>query len=226
MDGNGRWARLRNRKRAFGHIKGAKKSLEIVRFCSEKNLPYLTLFALSTENTLRPKGELVALLQLIEDNLKHSRALLNELDIRFSCIGDLRFFPDSIQNELMSFEKETKTNKGMNLILALNYGGQQEIFQAVKLVLKQQKDKLICESDLNQEKWASFLSSSRFPPPDLILRTGGQMRLSNFYLWSAAYSELYFCPSLWPDFSKEELDKILQDFLSKKRKFGLVSENL
>ena len=223
MDGNGRWAGRRGHRRVFGHIRGAGKAKEAVRVCSEMGVPFLSLFAFSTENAGRPPAEVDFLIKLFEKILMEQSSLLQELNIRLNFLGDMTFFPESARNRLSALVARSKENTGLNLILALNYGGRQEIVQGMKRLAEEARDGKIRPGEINETFAGRLFPSSAFPPPDLIIRTGGEMRLSNFYLWSAAYSELYFTPTLWPDFSREHFIQIIQKFFTKERKFGTVA---
>ena len=224
MDGNGRWAELRKHQRIFGHVQGAKKAREMIYFFSKNKLPFLSLFAFSTENALRPKKEVESLDQLLQKNLFKHQDFLEDLDIRFCVLGDISFFSESIRKSLHALVERSKNNQGMCLILALNYSGRQEILQGAKDLIKKARESSNSLENLDEKSLASFFSSSAFPEPDIIIRTGGQTRLSNFYLWSAAYSELHFTETLWPDFDSKELETILKTFLSRPRKFGKLLE--
>lgn len=220
MDGNGRWAEQHRHKRIFGHIQGAKTTRRLIQYCSQLKIPFLSLFALSTENVQRPEVEIKGLKNLLEKNfLKHSQLLMKK-QIKLHILGDLSVFSANLQNLCKQLCEKTKNHQGLNLIVALNYGGQQEILRAVQEIAKEVKKDNIQIKDINKKSLSSFLCSSSFPPPDLIIRTGGQVRLSNFYLWSSAYSELYFTDILWPDFDKKCLNKALQNFNKTQRRFG------
>ena len=221
MDGNGRWAESKNHKRFYGHVKGAKRARELVEICSQLKLPYLSLFALSTENFLsRPETEISALQKLLQRIfLKYSDFLLKN-QIRLNFIGDLSVFSPQLKKLCHDLSEKTKRNQGLNLILALNYGGRQEILQAFKKLAKEVKENSLKPENLNETRISSFFSSSQFPEPDLIIRTGGEVRLSNFYLWSASYSELYFTRVLWPDFKRKDLSQAFEHFRKVKRRYG------
>lgn len=223
MDGNGRWAESKNHKRFFGHVKGAKKAQWVVDICSQLNLPCLSLFALSTENFLsRPKTEISALQRLLKKVfLKHSDFLMKR-QIKLSFLGDLSVFSSSLQNLCQDLSEKTKDNSGLNLIVALNYGGRQEILQAFQKLAKEIRGDSLSLQSLNEKSITPFFSSSQFPEPDLIVRTGGEARLSNFYLWSASYSELYFTKTLWPDFGREDLNSTFESFRRARRKYGKI----
>jgi len=224
MDGNGTWAELKKHRRFFGHVKGVNSSLAIIRHCSKIKIPYLSLFALSTENLYRPQSEVETLFKLLEKTFKKHSSFLFQKSIRLSFIGDLLALPPSLQKLCKQFEEETKSHQGLNLIIALNYGGQQEILRAFKQTYKHYFEKSYHPKeltvDLTKDKLSSFFPSSRYPDPDLMIRTGGERRLSNFYLWSLAYTELYFTRTLWPDFNSKDLDLILEDFYQRKRLYG------
>ena len=221
MDGNGRWAEKQKHKRIVGHVRGAKRALSLIKYCSKTGLKFLSLFALSAENTLlRPKVEIKALTRLLEKIfLKHS-LLLQQENIKLNILGDLSVFPSSLQNLCQKICLKTKHHQGLNLIVALNYGGRQEILHAVRKIAQNIKIGSLQPKDIHQKSLPSFFSSSQFPDPDLIVRTGGQFRLSNFYLWSSAYSEFYFTDTLWPDFDKKCLNKALKTFQKTQRRFG------
>ena len=220
MDGNGNWARKKGHQRVFGHVQGLKNTLTILKHCSDIKVPYLTLFALSSENLHRPLNELESLKKLLKKALNQYADLLFERQMLFDFIGDISIFSKEIQNRLYEIQEKTKAHSGLNLILALNYGGRQEIQQAfhkaLSYCLKEKK------KSLEEKDWIPFFPSSKYPSPDLIVRTGGQMRLSNFYLWSSAYSELFFTKKLWPEFTTQDLDVILEDFYKRKRNFGRI----
>ncbi|MGI9548777.1 MAG: polyprenyl diphosphate synthase [Bdellovibrionales bacterium] len=222
MDGNGRWAHQRKHKRFFGHTQGAKTAQAIVSKCVDLNIPYLSLFTLSTENTLRPESELVALVKIFEKILAKEVAFLMEKKIRLCVLGDVSFFSDQLQDQITHLQEKTKNHQGLTLIIALNYGGRQEIVNGARSVFQKIQSGELKEEDLGEEQFASFLPSSQFPEPDLIIRTGGNLRLSNFYLWSAAYSELYFTETLWPDFDEKCLNLALKKYSVTERKFGVL----
>ena len=220
MDGNGRWAEKRNHRRIFGHVQGARQARAFIQFCSQAGIPFVSLFALSTENLLRPQSEVTALKKLLKKVfLKHSDFLMKER-IKLHIVGDISVFSSDLQNLLKELCKKTKSHPGLNLIVALNYGGRQEILKGVQTIVKEIEEKRIQAKNLNENFLSRFFDTSPFPPPDLIIRTGGQTRLSNFYLWSSAYSELYFTETFWPDFNKACLEKALQKFHETQRRFG------
>lgn len=220
MDGNGRWAKQRSHHRIFGHIRGAWRAKELIETCSQKKIPFLTLFAFSRENSQRPSNEILALFRLFEKALLRHSMLLKKHQIKLHILGDISFFTDKISQSLENLKEQTKNHKGLNLILALNYGGQQEILSGIKKLTLDAIKGHINPPDIDKALLEKYLPSGPFPPPDLIIRTGGQTRLSNFYLWPAAYSELYFTSVLWPDFTKKTLNEALEKFFQTERRFG------
>ena len=197
-----------------------KTARSIIQYCSQLKLPFLSLFALSAENILRPKNEVQALTSLLEKVfIQHSHFLIQE-QIKLHILGYLTVFSSKLRNLCEKLCEETKNHQGLNLIVALNYSGRQEIVQAFKKAAKEVERNAMQIKDINESSLSSFFCSSSFPPPDLIIRTGGQVRLSNFYLWSSAYSELYFTETLWPDFDEKCMDQALQQFSRAQRRFG------
>lgn len=219
MDGNRRWAEQNKHFFAIGHSKGSKTAKNIILECKKLKIPYLTLFTLSTENISRPQVEVSALIQLFEQSLKKNAKFLVEENIKLEILGDSLFLPHKTKELLNSIKKDTSQNTGMTLILALNFGGRWDILQGVKKLLDDDKNQ---NQELTEESLASYLPSSQFPAPDLIIRSGGHLRMSNFYLWSAAYSEFYFTDCLWPDFDSKTLHKALEQYSKTERKFGVL----
>ena len=203
MDGNGRWAKIRNENRIQGHIKAKKSVRESIEFCVEKKIKYLTLFAFSTENWKRPKLEVQALMNLLNNVISDELNTLKNQNIKLKVIGDLSPLPKKTKESLELAINETSKNKGLCLILAINYSGKWDIFNATKKILET-KQKLDL-ANFNEKVFEKNLSTYNIPDPELIIRTSGEERISNFYLWQAAYSELYFTDILWPDFNKNEL---------------------
>lgn len=224
MDGNGRWARRRGLPRVFGHRKGVEVARRIITKAREIGIPYLTLFAFSKENWQRPRGEVSALLELLEDYLKKELPTLIEKEIRFRMIGDLEDFPETLRKLIERVEEETSGLKKMTLVLALSYSGRAEILRAMKMFGEYVKKGLIAPHELTEENVRSFFYFPELPDPDLLIRTSGEQRVSNFFLYQLAYTELYFTPTLWPDFSEEEFLKAIIDFQNRERRFGRVYE--
>ncbi len=226
MDGNGRWAKQRKHNRFFGHIRGAKVAYSIIEECAKINLKYLTLYAFSTENWKRPKTEVSLLMSLLLKHLAKEQKKLMDNNISFHTIGNTQELPIEVQKLLSETYEVTKNNTGMKLTFALNYGGKQEIINATKEMYKSIEDGKIKASDINQDLFNSYLQSSFLPNPDLIIRTSNEQRLSNFFLWQAAYSEFYFCEKFWPDFDLSDLNNAIDSFNNRSRRFGNIDSKL
>ena len=211
MDGNGRWAKKQGKIRTFGHNAGAKKVIEITKRVSQLGVKYLSLYAFSTENWKREKSEVDFLMKLLSKFLKKELKTLMENNIKFRIVGDLSKFSKSLQNVINNTIEKTKNNSGMTQILAINYGSRDEIIRAVNSIEK----KTITPKDLE-----NALDTKDFCDVDMMIRTGGEKRLSNFLLWQSAYAELFFTKTLWPDFSLEELDHIIMNFKQRERRYG------
>jgi undecaprenyl diphosphate synthase len=222
MDGNGRWAKKRLFHRVKGHEKGSETVRTIVRSCREIGIAHLTLYAFSTENWQRPKTEVAALMTLLKKFLKSEQKELTENNTRLNAIGQIERLPVDVQEELKQVMSVTKKNDGMQLNLALSYGGRAEIVKMVKDIAKKVKDGKIELDVITPELVSEHLYTSKLPDPDLLIRTGGDMRVSNFLLWQIAYTEIYVTDTLWPDFGKEEFVKILLDYQRRERRFGKV----
>ena len=226
MDGNGRWAKRQGKPRIFGHEKGAKTVREIIQEVSEIGIPYLTLYAFSTENWKRPKLEVEALMHLLSRYLKKEVAIMQENNIRLNAIGDLESLPSKVRKELYKAMEQTQNNTSTTVSLALAYGGQQELLQMTQqLALRVQQGQLTPQQ-ITPELIQQTLYTQNIPPVDLLIRTSGECRISNFLLWQIAYAELYFTDILWPDFSPEELRKALANYQNRERRFGKTSEQL
>ena len=217
MDGNGRWAKMRNLGREEGHKAGAKSVQEVVEICARLGIDYLTLYAFSKENWKRPKSEISMLWKLLENYLKEEHKVLIKNRLRLRVIGQKNGLPASVLRELRRVENLTKAFQKMTIVLALNYGGRAEIVEAVKKLCW---DKSCDVDSLDEEKFASYLSTSGIPDPDLLIRTSGEMRLSNFLLWQIAYAEIWITKEYWPDFKKKDLLQALVDFQKRERRFG------
>jgi undecaprenyl diphosphate synthase len=222
MDGNGRWAKKRLLNRINGHEKGSETVRTIVRTCREIGISYLTLYAFSTENWQRPKTEVKALMALLKKFLHSERKEMVENNIRLRVIGQLDRLPAEVREALDQTMAATKEQTGMNLILALSYGGRAEIVRMVREVAEKIKRGIIDPQAVNEGLVSDHLYTRDIPDPDLLIRTSGEMRISNFLLWQIAYTELFVTTTLWPDFSKEELLQILKDFQARVRRFGAV----
>ena len=226
MDGNGRWAKGMGRPRALGHEEGAKMVKRIVKSCAEKGIEYLTLFAFSTENWLRPKKEVNTLMRILVKSLRSELQTLVENDIQLRTIGDTKNLPEVVQSELEEVVTQTKSNTRMVLTLALSYGSRQEIANALQEISAKVKKGLISPSDIDEKLINSHLYTCFMPEVDLLIRTSGEYRLSNFMLWQCAYAELYFTDTYWPDFDSKELDKALASYQKRERRFGKTTEQL
>ncbi len=226
MDGNGRWAKSRGYDRTMGHIKGARVAKKIIEFCTEQKLPYLTLYAFSTENWLRPQLEVNFLMRLLFKNLKRERKTLVKNNIRFQAIGDLSRLPDFVAKEVAESIEATKNNTGMVLTFALSYGGRQEITKSVQKIAEMVKSGDLNPEEITEELVAKCLPSHPLPDADLIIRTSGENRLSNFLMWQSAYSEIYITDKLWPDYKEQDLIKAISVFQSTERRYGKTSEQI
>jgi undecaprenyl diphosphate synthase len=219
MDGNGRWAESRGIPRVEGHRRGVERSKEVIEVAVELGLKALTLYTFSTENWRRPSAEVTTLMKLLEIYLKNELEKLRKNGVVFKPIGDIARLPDFIQAILKEAEEKTADNKGMVLTTALSYSGRNEILRAVKKVIASGMK----PEDLTEEVFESYLDTAGHLPPDLIIRTSGEMRISNFLLWQSAYSEFYFTDTLWPDFNKDEFLLAIQDYKRRDRRFGSVT---
>ncbi|MDK2042359.1 di-trans,poly-cis-decaprenylcistransferase [Aliarcobacter butzleri] len=213
MDGNGRWAKQRGLKRTAGHEEGAKVVREITKFCAKIGIEYLTLYAFSTENWARPKLEVEYLMKLLEKHLKNELEVFLENNIRFKAIGDLSKFSKSLQNIIKQIEEKTSSCSGLTQVLALNYGSKDEIIRAIKKLNEQ-------NLEITEENLESCLDTAGMSPVDLLIRTSGEVRLSNYLLWQNAYAEMFFTKTYWPDFSVAEFKQILDDYKNRERRFG------
>ncbi len=220
MDGNGRWAQMRGRPRTFGHIKGARVAKKIITRCMEEGVETLTLFAFSTENWLRPQIEVNFLMTLLKRYLVREADTLVKENIRFLMIGDPDRVPADLMQIIRATEARTATNDGLNLIFALNYGSRAEITAAVQKIATEVADGILDPSQITEQLIQKHLQTAELRDPDLIIRTSGETRISNFLLWQAAYSEFYFSPVLWPDFTVDHLMHALQEFQLRERRYG------
>jgi len=220
MDGNGRWAKKRKLPRLIGHKEGVKSVRVIVRLCGELNIKYLTLYTFSTENWNRPPKEVSFLMNMMNNLIKSEVKELNENNVKLKFIGNRTLLSKNMQKEIYKAEIFTKDNKGLTLLLALSYGARDEIITAVKKIMDSYKTDESFKID--EESFKKFLYTKNIPDPDLIIRTSGEKRLSNFLIYQSAYSEIYFTDVLWPDFREEELLNALKDFSKRKRRFGKV----
>jgi undecaprenyl diphosphate synthase len=226
MDGNGRWAKEKGKDRLFGHYNGVESVRNIVEGCAELQIEYLTLYAFSTENWDRPKDEVTGLMELLVKTIRTEVATLNKNNIRLHVIGNIDMLPANARKELNEACEETKSNTGLSLIMALSYSSRWEIVNAVKNIGKEIKNGKIEPNEITDEIFKQHLCTAVFPDPELMIRTSGEYRISNFLLYQLAYSELYFTETLWPDFRKENLYEALLDYQNRERRFGKTSEQL
>lgn len=226
MDGNGRWAKSQNKERTFGHKNAIKAVREAISACNEVGIPYLTLYTFSTENWNRPTEEVDTLMNLLSSTLLQEAEEIFSKGIRIRAIGDLEALPENVRNQLYNIMELTKNNTKGNLTLALSYGSQKEILNAVKELCKKVKNGDIDENDIDEKLFEQYLYTKEIPPVDLLIRTSGEVRVSNFLLWQIAYAEMQFIDVLWPDFTKETFFQCILDYQTKERRFGKISEQL
>lgn len=219
MDGNGRWATERGKDRSFGHQAGVETVRRITSECTRLGVKYLTLYTFSTENWNRPEAEVSALMGLVLANLEDE--IFQKNNVRFRVIGDVKRLPVEVQQKLRETEEHTKNNTAMTMVVALSYSSRWEITQAVKNIIEEQKNSAdFSVDDITEKMLSEHMQTSFMPDPDLLIRTGGELRISNYLLWQIAYSELYFCDTYWPDFKEEDLHKAIADYQNRQRRFG------
>ena len=226
MDGNGRWAKQKGAARIFGHKNAIKAVREVTEGCAELGGDCLTLYAFSTENWARPKAEVSGLMSLLVATIKDELPTLQKNNISLHSIGDRSELPKETRAKLESAIQETSTNTGLKLILALNYSGKWDLTQATKAIAVDVKAGTINPEDIDQSVIAGYLSTAGFPDPELLIRTSGEMRISNFLLWQMAYTEMFFTPVLWPDFRREHLFEAILAYQGRERRFGKISEQV
>lgn len=226
MDGNGRWAKEKGEDRLFGHFHGVESVRNIVEGCAELGVECLTLYAFSTENWDRPEYEVVGLMELLVSTIRKEVESLDKNNIRLHVIGDMSMLPEYARNELNEALDITKDNTGLNLIMALSYSGRWELLNAVKNIAWEVKNGRLNVDEINQDILQKFLCTSGFPDPELMIRTSGEFRISNFLLYQLAYAELYFTNVRWPDFRKENLYEAIVDYQNRERRFGKTSEQV
>ncbi|MFA5400436.1 MAG: isoprenyl transferase [Dehalococcoidia bacterium] len=216
MDGNGRWASRRRKPRLYGHKQGALHARDFVEIFAEYGIPYLTLYAFSTENWSRPKAEVDGIIKLLSENLDRAVKIAHEQNIRIRHLGKEDRLPEAIRRKARAAIEKTSNNSGLTVNVAFNYGGRSEIVNAAQQIIRSR----IKSDSLDEHVFSRYLYTAGIPDPDLFIRTGGEMRISNFLIWQSAYAELYFTPVLWPDFGRDELEKALTDFGRRQRRFG------
>ncbi|HNP95206.1 MAG TPA: isoprenyl transferase [Cyclobacteriaceae bacterium] len=226
MDGNGRWAKNKGAARIFGHRNAIQAVKDVTEGCGELGIKYLTLYAFSTENWGRPKEEVDGLMELLVNTLKKEINSLHENQVKLKTIGDIGHLPKLCQDNLKEAIEATSNNSGLTLILALSYSGRWEIVEATKVIAQELKDGKISQADINEEFFSKYLKTKGIPDPELLIRTSGEMRISNFLLWQIAYTEMYITKTLWPDFRKETLYEAICEYQARDRRFGKVMESI
>ena len=226
MDGNGRWAKRQGMARMFGHRQGVETVHRITVAAAELGIEYLTLYAFSTENWNRPKEEVDALMSLLVDTIAKETPTLMKNNVRLTTIGDLTRLPENAQQKFRACMEQTSVNTGLNLVIALSYSARWEIIQATRNIALALQQGTILVEDINEELITSFLTTKQMPDPDLLIRTSGELRISNFLLWQLAYAELYFTDCLWPEFTEEEFYCAIVDYQHRERRFGKTSEQV
>jgi len=226
MDGNGRWALKHGMDRVGGHHEGVNSVRDIAEAAASLGIKYITLYTFSTENWNRPKDGVDALMSLFVETIVKELDTLNKNDIRLNAIGDLKSLPDNNYNKLIKTMKQTASNSSMTLTLAMSYSSRWEIINAVKNIVSDVKSNTLDSNDINEDLFENYLTMSGIPNPELLIRTSGELRISNYLLWQIAYTELYFTDVLWPDFREEELYKAIVEYQDRERRFGLTSEQL
>jgi undecaprenyl diphosphate synthase len=222
MDGNGRWAQLRGKPRTYGHVKGARIAKKIITHAADLKLKNLTLYAFSSENWFRPEGEVSFLMTLLGRYLKKESMNLHKKNIRFDVIGEVNKLPENIQKAIKQTKELTKNNTGLSLAFAISYGSRQEIVLAAQALAKKVQSGELTVDQITETSLSNNLMTAGTPDPDLIIRTSGESRLSNFLMWQASYSELYFSPVLWPDYTVKDFNEAIQFYLGRERRFGKV----
>ncbi len=226
MDGNGRWAKEKGQDRLYGHFHGVESVRNIVEGCAELGVGYLTLYAFSTENWDRPENEVMGLMTLLVETIRKETETLNKNNIRLHVIGDIEMLPESARQALNESLQITSTNTGLNLVMALSYSSRWELVQAVRHIAEDVKAGKIDPVAINQDTVQAYLATSNFPDPELMIRTSGEYRISNFLLYQLAYAELYFTDVRWPDFRKENLYEAILDFQKRERRFGKTGDQV
>lgn len=223
MDGNGRWAKRKGAARIFGHRNAIQAVKDITEGCGEIGIKYLTLYAFSTENWGRPKEEVDGLMELLVNTLQKELSTLHENQVRLLTIGGIDHLPLVCQQNLIEAKESTKNNSGLTLLLALNYSGRWELVRAAQKMASDVKSGAIGFEDINEARFAGYLDTAGIPDPELLIRTSGEIRISNFLLWQMAYSELYFTKTLWPDFRREDLYEAICEYQKRERRFGVLT---
>lgn len=226
MDGNGRWAEERNRPRTFGHREGVHSVRDIVEASGQLGIKYLTLYTFSTENWRRPKTEVAVLMRLLIKSLRDETDKLHENNVRLQAVGNLDVLPLSVLRELQEGIRKTRNNKLMTLVLALSYSGRWDILNSVKNIASDHKHGKFNIGEINEKLFSNYLVTKEIPDPDLLIRTGGDYRISNFLLWESAYTEFFFSKVFWPDFRRKELYEAVREFQSRERRYGMTTKQI
>ena len=224
MDGNGRWAKARGLAREFGHRRGSEVFMEIARYCKLIGIKYLTVYAFSTENWNRPESEVAALMRLLESYLKNCIKTANKNNMRVRVIGEISRLSENFQEKIRNLEEVSSVNTGLNLTIAINYGSRDEMIRAVKHMIADHDAGKLSADDIDADTFSSYLDTRGLPDPDLLIRTSGEQRLSNYLLWQLAYAEFYFTDVPWPAFDKNELKKAIDAYNKRERRFGGLKE--
>lgn len=224
LDGNGRWAKSKGMPRNFGHVQGAKNVETICEAASDLGVKYLTVYAFSTENWKRPEAEVNALMSLLRNYMKTCAKSAQKHRMRVRIIGDLDGLADDIRESILDLEETTKNNEGLNFQIALNYGSRDEMIRGMRKMMKDCLDGKLGLEDITEERFSTYLDTKDIPDPDLMIRTSGELRLSNYLLWQMAYTEFYFVDVPWPAFSKEELEKAIEQYNNRDRRYGKIKE--
>ncbi|HBC58127.1 MAG TPA: hypothetical protein DCZ03_13270 [Gammaproteobacteria bacterium] len=226
MDGNGRWATKRHLPRYMGHREGVKALRQMVRHCNDLGIDYLSIFAFSTENWSRPQKEVDVITRLFLFVLRYDIKDMHKNNIRLQVVGDVSRFSARLQQRILDAEQLTAENSGLTLVVAANFGGRWDIVNAAKAISEQVGQGQLSAEEIDTKLFSNYLAFSKYPDPDLLIRTGGEMRVSNFCLWNLAYSELYFTPILWPDFTPQALDAAIDSYRQRQRRFGLTESQV
>lgn len=226
MDGNGRWAKNQGKDRIFGHQHGVDSVDKVTEAAAEMGVEYMTLYAFSTENWNRPENEVCALMELLSETIKTHIEKVSKNNVRLLMIGDMKRLSEKTQKNLSEAMKYTEKNDGLKLILALSYSSRWEIAEAAKKIAEDTKTGKIQPNDIDDDLFSNYLSTAGIPDPDLLIRTSGELRISNFLMWQLSYSELYFTDTPWPDFKKEDFFKAIVDYQNRERRFGKTSEQI
>ena len=226
MDGNGRWAKERGMERVFGHKEGANAVRRVVEEAGKLQIPYLTLYTFSTENWNRPEAEVTALMSLLVSAIRNETANLIRNNVRLNAIGNLDDLPEACRKELLDAITQTSHGTGLTLTLALSYSGRSELVRTTREIARKVAEGTLSPEAINDKTISNSLYTSNIPDPDILIRTGGEQRISNFLLWQLAYTELFFLPVMWPDFTGEHLREVIDRFLSRERRFGKTSEQV